>query len=301
MKKTLVVMAAGMGLRYGGLKQIEPVGPNNEFIIDYSVYDAIRCGFDKIVFVIKDEIYDTFIETIGERLPNDIDICYAFQRMNDIPVDVNLKERTKPLGTTHAIYCARDFIEGNFAIINADDFYGYGSFKEIADFLDNELTNPETYAVVGYKLKNTITDNGSVKRGVCFVEDEYLTDLDESIIEKNSDEYVRTSMTTGLKEEINGDTFVSMNMLGFPKEFLHRIEDALKEFLLDKNNDLLTKECLVPVVVGELLEKKQVKVKLLETHEKWYGVTYKEDKELVVNAINKMIEEGIYQNNLWSK
>lgn len=297
--KTLVVMAAGMGSRYGGLKQIEPVGPNGEFIIDYSVHDAIRCGFDKIVFIIKDEIYDTFLETIGKRLPKNTDISYAFQRMDDIPVSVDLKERVKPLGTAHAIYCARNAIEGNFAIINADDFYGYGSYKQISDFLDNDLINPETYAVVGYRLKNTVTDNGSVKRGVCFEKDGYLIDLDESIIEKNNDKYTRESLTTGKKEEIDENTFVSMNMLGFPKEFLNRIEESLKEFLLDEKTDLTKDECLVPIVVGNLLEEDKVKVKLLETHEKWYGVTYKEDKQLVVDAINQMIDEGIYKASLW--
>ena len=299
MKKTLVVMAAGMGSRYGGLKQIEAVGPSGEFIIDYSVYDAIRCGFNKIVFIIKDEIYDTFLETIGKRLPKDIDICYAFQRMDDIPVSIDLKERTKPLGTAHAVYCARDYIEGNFAIINADDFYGYGSFKRLSSFLDNDLTNPEIYAVVGYKLENTITDNGSVKRGVCLVKDDFITMLDESIIEKDNDKYTRTSISSGIKEEVDKDTFVSMNMLGFPKEFLDKIEKSLKEFLLDKNNDISTKECLVPIVVGDLLEEGKVKVKLLETDEKWFGVTYKEDKQLVVNAINEMIKNGVYKESLW--
>ena len=300
MKKTLVVMAAGIGSRYGGLKQIEPVGPNGEFIIDYSVYDAIRCGFNKIVFIIKDEIYETFIETIGKRLPSNIEIKYAFQRMTDIPTKINLGNRTKPLGTAHAIYCARNLIEGNFGIINADDFYGYHSFEELSNFLDNDISNPETYCVIGYRLQNTITDNGSVKRGVCLEENGLLTKLDESIIEKNHGIYTRTSISTGCKEEVDKDAMVSMNMLGFPKKFLTHIEEELKEFLSNTNN-LIDKECLVPIVIDKLLKKKIVKVKLLETHEKWYGVTYKEDKELVINAINKMIEEGKYEKNLWRR
>lgn len=298
MKKTLVVMAAGIGSRYGGFKQIEPVGPTKEFIIDYSVYDAIRCGFNKIVFIIKDEIYEAFLETIGKRLPKDIQIEYAFQRMNDIPLNINIENRKKPLGTAHAIYCARNQIEGNFAIINADDFYGYGSFKQLSSFLDNDLTNPETYCVIGYRLQNTITDNGSVKRGVCLEENGLLTMLDESIIEKQDHIYTRTSITTGYKEEVDKDTMVSMNMLGFPKQFLKHIENALKEFLLDEKN-LEDKECLVPVIIGDLIKQNKVQVKLLETHEKWYGVTYKEDKELVVDAINEMIKDGIYESNLW--
>ena len=298
MKKTLVVMAAGMGSRFGGLKQIEPVGPNGEFIIDYSVYDAVRSGFDKIVFVIKEEMYDIFMETIVKRLPKNIDISLAFQDMDDIPVEVDLADRKKPLGTGHAIYCARDYIEGNFAIINADDFYGYSSFKELSEFLDNDLMNPETYAIVGYELEKTITSNGSVKRGVCSVKDGYITGIDESVIEKVDNSYVMTSIETNKTDTIEANNYVSMNMIGFPIEFLNRINDGLKEFLQDSSN-LIDKEYLVPSLIGDLLNRNQIKVKLLESREKWYGVTYPEDKELVQNAINKMIEDGIYPKDLW--
>lgn len=302
MKKTLVVMAAGMGSRFGGLKQIEPVGPNGEFIIDYSVYDAIRCGFDKIVFIIKEENYETFKETIGKRMPNDIEIAYAFQKMDDVPIKIDLQNRVKPLGTGQAVYCARDYIEGNFAIMNADDFYGFGALKELSDFLDKDLTsNGETYAIVSYKLKNTVTDNGAVKRGVCFEENGKLIDLDESIIEHHNGKYIRESIKTGLKEEINGDTNVSMNLLGFPKEFLNHLEEELITFLKENQGNLETKEFLIPDVVGKLLEENKVKVELLETNENWYGVTYKEDKQIVVGAINRMIKDGIYQENLWKK
>ena len=302
MKKTLVVMAAGMGSRFGGLKQIEPVGPNGEFIIDYSVHDAIRCGFDKIVFIIKEENYETFKETIGKRMPNDIEIAYAFQKMDDVPIKIDLQNRVKPLGTGQAVYCARNYIEGNFAIMNADDFYGYGALKEISDFLDKDLTsNDETYAIVSYKLKNTVTDNGAVKRGVCFEEKGKLIDLDESIIEHHNGKYIRESIKTGLKEEISGDTNVSMNLLGFPKEFLIHLEDELITFLKENQGNLETKEFLIPDVVGKLLEENKVKVKLLETNENWYGVTYKEDKQIVVDAINKMIKDGVYEENLWKK
>ena len=302
MKKTLVVMAAGMGSRFGGLKQIEPVGPSGEFIIDYSVHDAIRCGFNKIVFIIKEETYEIFKETIGKRMPDDIEIAYAFQKMDDLPIKVDLGGRVKPLGTGQAVYCARDYIEGNFAIMNADDFYGYGALKEISDFLDKELmNNVETYAIVSYKLKNTVTDNGSVKRGVCLEDNGKLIGLDESIIEHINGKYIRKSIKTGLKEEISGDTNVSMNLLGFPKEFLNHLKEELIYFLKENEDNLETKEFLIPDVVGKLLEESKIKVELLETNENWYGVTYKEDKQIVVDAINKMIKDGIYGENLWKK
>ena len=302
MKKTLVVMAAGIGSRFEGLKQIEPVGPSGEFIIDYSVHDDIRCGFNKIVFIIKEENYEIFKETIGKRMPDDIEIAYAFQKMDDLPIKVDLGGRVKPLGTGQAVYCARDYIEGNFAIMNADDFYGYGALKEISDFLDKELmNNVETYAIVSYKLKNTVTDNGSVKRGVCLEDNGKLIGLDESIIEHINGKYIRKSIKTGLKEEISGDTNVSMNLLGFPKEFLNHLEEELIYFLKKNEDNLETKEFLIPDVVGKLLEESKIKVELLETNENWYGVTYKEDKQIVVDAINKMIKDGIYGENLWKK
>ena len=302
MKKTLVVMAAGMGSRFGGLKQIEPVGPSGEFIIDYSVFDAIRCGFDKIVFIIKEENYEIFKETIGKRMPNNIEIDYAFQKMNDIPKKIDLKGREKPLGTGHAVYCARNCIEGNFAVINADDFYGYESLKKISDFLDNDLISDiETYALVGYKLKNTITDNGSVKRGVCFNDIGVLKEIDESLIEKKGNKYLRKSLISGCEEEINGDTCVSMNLFGFPKQFLKHLEDKMLVFLSDDKTDLMNDEFFLPNAVTSLINDKQVTVKVLDTNEKWYGVTYKEDKQIVVNAINKMIKDGVYKENLWEK
>lgn len=302
MKKTLLVMAAGMGSRFGGLKQIEPVGPSGEYIIDYSVYDAIKAGFNKIVFIIREEHLDIFRETIGKRIESNVEVCYAFQKMNDVPIKIDLQNRVKPLGTGQAVYCARNYIEGNFAIINADDFYGYGALKEISDFLDKDLaSDSNTYAIVSYKLKNTVTNNGSVKRGVCFEENGKLIDLDESIIEHLNGKYIRKSIKTGLKEEISGDTNVSMNLFGFHKKFLNHLEKELICFLKENEDNLENKEFLIPDVVSKLLEKNKVKVELLETNETWYGVTYKEDKELVVNAIKKMIDNGIYKDNLWEK
>ena len=177
--KTLVILAAGMGSRFGGLKQIEPVGPNGEFIIDYSIYDAKRCGFEKVIFIIKEENLEVFEETIGKRIKPYIDVEYAFQKIDDLPEGYKVPNRVKPLGTGHAIYCARHLIKGNFALMNADDFYGYGGIKAVSDFLDTDLNkdNKENYALVGYKLINTITDNGSVKRGICKIEDGKLITL----------------------------------------------------------------------------------------------------------------------------
>lgn len=299
--KTLVVMAAGMGSRFGGLKQIEPVGPSGEFIIDYSIYDAIKAGFEKIVFIIKEENLELFEETVGNRIKKHINVEYAFQRMDDIPVSFKIEEREKPLGTAHAVYCARNCIDGNFAIINADDFYGYGAIKEMSLFLDNALNNDEEiYGIVGYKVSNTITDNGSVKRGICKINGNSIVELDESIVEKQSDNYTRTSIKTGTKEQVNGDASVSMNLIGFPKVFINHLETYLKTFLEENKSSLGDKELLVPDIIGDLLNKKEVTVKLLKTDEVWYGITYKEDKELVVNAINDMIDNGIYPRNLWN-
>ena len=301
MKKTLVVMAAGMGSRFGGLKQIEPVGPSGEYIIDYSIYDAIRCGFNKIVFIIKEENLDIFRQTIGKRIESstDVEIAYAFQKISDIPINIDFGDREKPLGTGHAIYCARNDIEGNFAVINADDFYGYTSFEKLSRFLEKEA-NDNTYALVGYKLKNTVTDNGSVKRGVCFGTDK-LERIDESLIEKVDNRYIRTSLESKKKEEVSGDVFVSMNLLAFSKGFLKYISTSLEEFLSNPEADLTTGEFGIPTVIEDVLENNLVTVKIIETDEKWYGITYKEDKQMVVDAINKMIESGIYKKNLWEK
>lgn len=299
MKKTLVVMAAGMGFRFGGLKQIEPVGPSGEYIIDYSIYDAIRCGFNKIVFIIKEENYETFLDTIGKRLPDDIEIEYAFQKNDDLPVPLTIARRERPLGTGHAIYCARNAIEGNFAVINADDYYGYTSFKKLSNFLDNDV-NDKTYALVGYKLKNTITNNGSVKRGVCFGTNN-LERIDESLIEKIDNKYIRTSLESKTKEEVSGDTYVSMNLLGFSKNFIQYLSYYLEQFLKENINDLTTKEFGIPDVIEKLLESNKVSVKIIDTDEKWYGMTYREDKQMVVDAINEMVDSNIYKKNLWEK
>lgn len=301
MEKSLVVMAAGMGSRFGGLKQIEPVGPNKEFIIDYSIYDAIRCGFNKVIFIIKEENYEIFKETIGKRIEKHIKVEYAFQKNTDIPQGYDLKERIKPLGTAHAIYSARHLINSNFCLINADDFYGYESIKKVSDFLDNNLvTDKEHYVLIGYKIKNTLSENGSVKRGVCNIENGKLISLDESKIEKTEKGLLKTSLHTNKEEYIDENSLVSMNLLGFPKEFVHHIEEGLIPFLEENKNDLETCEYLMPDVLTKQIKTNQAEVTILETNDKWYGITYKEEKLVVEHAIKEMIKNNIYKENLWN-
>ena len=290
-----------MGSRFGGLKQIEPVGPNKEFIIDYSIYDAIRCGFNKVIFIIKEENYEIFKETIGKRIEKHIKVEYAFQKNTDIPKGYDLKERIKPLGTAHAIYSARHLINSNFCLINADDFYGYESIKKVSEFLDNNLvTDKEHYVLIGYKAKNTLSENGSVKRGVCNIENNKLISLDESKIEKTEKGLLKTSLHTNKEEILDENALVSMNLLGFPKEFVNHIEEGLIPFLEENKEDLSTCEYLMPDVLTKQIKTKKAEVMILETNDKWYGITYKEEKIVIENAIKEMIKNNIYKENLWN-
>ena len=300
MKKTLVVMAAGMGSRFGGLKQIEPVGPSGEYIIDYSIYDGIRAGFDKIVFVIREEHLDIFKETIGNRIKSDVEICYAFQKLDDLPVYCDTSMRTKPLGTGHALYAARNYIDGNFAVINADDFYGYGALKTMADFLNKDLVSDvEHYALIGYKLVNTVTENGVVKRGVCIMNNDTLRGLQECSIEWDNGVLYKTVIDSDVRQKANLDALVSMNLFGFPKEFIIHLEEEFISFIEENKNDMSSTEFSLPKAVTKQIRNGNAIVEVLETDEEWFGVTYKEDKQMVVDAINKMVESGIYKKNLW--
>ena len=299
MNKTLVIMAAGMGSRYGGLKQIESFGPNNELIIDYSIYDAKRTGFNKVVFIIKEENYELFKQKIGDKISKYIKVEYAFQKLTDIPDNYKIpKERIKPLGTAHAIYSARNYINEDFAVINADDFYGYEAFKLLSEQL--EKANENEYIMIPYKVKNTITPNGSVKRGVCLVEQNELKGIEESVIEIKDNKILKTPIGTNNTTEINEDTLVSMNLFGFKKNILTYIEQDFKSFLEANKNNLLEKEFFLPDVVFNCIKRGQIKVKIFPTNEKTYGVTYKEDKHQVEEAIKEKIKQNIYPNNLWS-
>ena len=300
MKKTLLILAAGMGSRFGGLKQIEPVGPNGEFIIDYSIYDAKQAGFTKVVFLIKEENYEIFKDTIGKRVEKQIETEYAFQKNDNLPEEYQelLKERTRPLGTAHAILCAKDKIHEPFAIINADDFYGRDAYQKASNYLDTIKENE--YGLVAYRLGNTLTPNGSAKRGVCEVTDNNeLIRLTESKVTLKGEIVEGESLETKEKFKVSKDTIASMNFLLFSTSLFKILEDKILEFLETNKDNLNDCEFLIPIVLNELLEEKAVKVNVLETNATWYGVTYKEDKEMVVNAINKLIEEGQYNKNLW--
>lgn len=295
---TLLIMAAGMGSRFGGLKQIEPVGPNDEFIIDYSVYDAIKAGFNKIVFIIKKENYDVFKETIGKRVEDKIKVEYAFQDLNDLPVGYTCPtERVKPWGTAHAILSAKNLINEPFAIINSDDFYGRDAYNTISNFLKEE----NTYAVVGYHVINTLTENGAVKRGVCKVNGNKLEKLVESSVIKENGVITATPLDGSMPFEIKDDTYVSMNMLGFNPSIFPYIEKHFPKFLDENKDNILKCEYLIPDILSMATNNNYAKTLVIPTTAKWEGVTYKEDKESVVKAINELIEEGVYPQNLWKK
>ncbi len=295
---TLLVMAAGMGSRFGGLKQIEPMGPNGEFLIDYSVYDAIKAGFSKVVFVIKKENYDLFKETIGKRVESKIKTEYVFQDVFDLPSDsVVVENREKSWGTAHAIWSARNNISGSFAIINADDFYGFDAFRVMSEFLRNK--KDKEYSIVGYKVVNTLTENGAVKRGVCEVKDGFLVSLIESNVIEENGKIIASPVDGRDSFIIEEDTLVSMNMLGFDSSIFKYINDNFKEFQESNKDNLLKCEYLIP----DILEKSTLEglntTKVLTTTAKWEGVTYKEDKEHVQKSIKLFIENGDYPNKLW--
>lgn len=295
---TLVIMAAGMGSRFGGLKQIEPVGPNDEFIIDYSIYDAKKAGFNKVVFIIKKENYEIFKETIGKRVEDKIDVSYVFQELDMLPDGYSLPEnRIKPWGTAHAILCCKDLVNGCFAVINSDDFYGYDSYEVLAKFL-KEKSDDKHFAMVGYKVANTLTENGSVKRGICEEKDNFLTKIIESKVEKVNNEIMCSPLDGSSSFIVPDDEVVSMNMFGFTSSIFDYLEKDFPKFL-DENISNLTSEYLIPDVVFDMIKKELIKMEVLKTDAKWYGVTYKEDKEEVVNAINEMVRTKKYNKNLW--
>jgi len=299
MKKdlTLVILAAGMGSRFGGLKQVEPIGPNGEFIIDYSIYDAIEAGFSKIVFIIKEENYDLFRETIGKRIEGKIPVDYVFQDVKNVPEGVTIPhERVKPWGTAHAVLSCKGKVHGNFVMINSDDFYGRDAYMKIKEYFDK--SNSDDYAMVSFRVCNTITKNGSVKRGVCESENGFLTNIIESSIERVNDKIIATPLDGRASFEVEENALVSMNFFGFTERMLSTLEKGLKKFFDDNKDDLLKCEYLIPdVVFEEILS--GIKVKVLESTDKWLGVTYKEDKELVVSEIGKLIDKGVYPKNLW--
>lgn len=299
MNKTLLIMAAGMGSRFGGLKQLEPFGPNKEFIIDYSVFDAIRNGFNKIVFIIKKENLDIFRETIGKRIEDKIHVEYVFQELENIPKEFKVpNDRVKPWGTAHAIMCAKDVINEPFVVINSDDFYGMDAYKVISEFIDNNKDKQNLFGIVGYNVLNTLTENGKVKRGVCNIKEDYLSSIDECEIGIENNIIKATSLVTNNTYEINKNTVVSMNMMYFTPIIFKYLEDNFKEFL-SNNIDNIKSEYLIPEVLAKGIKEDFCNVKVINTKAVWAGVTYKEDKENVVNFINNEINNNIYPNKLW--
>ena len=295
----LLIMAAGMGSRFGGLKQIAPMGPNDEFIIDYSVFDAIKTGFSKIVFIIKEENYDIFKSTIGARVEPHIPVEYVFQKIDNIPDFVKIPEtREKPWGTAHAIYCAKDAITEDFLVINADDFYGRDAFQVAADFIKS--SKDHEWATVGYEAIRTMTENGAVKRGVLEADnDGRLIQITESSIIEDGEKISCKPLSGAEEFKVEKDALVSMNMLVFDQSLFELLDKKIVEFFKENENNLEKCEFLIPDILDEANKTEYAVVKVLHTTATWYGVTYKEDTDFVRSNIKRLVEEGEYPNNLW--
>ena len=290
-----MILAAGIGSRYGGgVKQLEPVGPNGEIISDYSIHDAIAAGFNKIIFIIRHEIETDFREVIGDRIekicsPLGVEVAYAFQEITDVPISVP-ESRIKPWGTGHAVLACRDLIDSPFAAINADDYYGKNGYKQAAEYLS---AHPNDYALIGYVLKNTLSDNGGVTRGICTVEDGKLIGIDET---KNIVKTMDGAEANGMRLDV--ESLVSMNFWCYPFEFVDVLKKGFLEFL-NHMTDPLEDEYLLPIIADEML-KEGVEFSVLPTEDSWFGVTYKEDKAAVVESFRKLYDSGAYQTNLYA-
>ena len=301
-KPVLVIMAAGMGSRYGGLKQIDPIDQDGHIIIDFSLYDAARAGFDEVIFIIKKENEEDFKEAIGNRIEKTMKIHYAYQELNDLPAGNNVpSDRVKPWGTAHAIYCCREFIDGPFAVINADDYYGVDAFKIIYDYLSTHQDDEKyRYAMVGYQIEKTLTENGTVARGVCEVnENHYLVNITERTKIKKTE--------TGAAYEDHDEWIdlpakatVSMNLWGFSQSIMDEIGNGFQAFLdVGLKENPLKCEYFIPSVVSRLLHEEKATVEVLTTADQWYGVTYREDKPVIMKAIQDMKDQGIFPQKLW--
>ena len=303
-KATLVVMAAGIGSRFGGgIKQLEPVGPNGEIIMDYSIYDAMKAGFDKVVFVIRKDLEKDFKEVIGNRIEEIVEVAYAFQEVGDIPENYKLQyaDRAKPWGTGQAILCCKDIVNEPFLVINADDYYGKEAYVEAYKHLvtESSASNKIQISMVGFVLGNTLSENGGVTRGICKVDENHmLTDIVETknIIKTQDGAAIQTE-DKEIPIDINSP--VSMNMWGLQPEFFQVLERGFEEFLADCQVDYMKAEYLLPTIVGGLLHEGEAEVTVLQSRDKWFGVTYKEDKDAVVASVRNLIEEGVYPEKLF--
>jgi len=298
MKPTLLILAAGIGSRYGGVKQMDQIGPSGESIIDYSVYDAIRAGFKKVVFVLNPKIIDDFKDVYENRLKGKIEAEYILQELSNIPDGVEYnKDRVKPWGTAHAVMVAKNYINEPFAVINADDFYGKEAYEVMSDYLGQLNTESTKYSMVGYRLKNTLSENGSVSRGICSLESGFLSDVVErtKIYKENSHIIFEED---GKKNEISGESIVSMNFWGFSPKFFNQMEEDFRKFIIHNANKLKA-EFYIPFVVNNLIESNEAKVKVLKSESSWFGVTYQEDKQETIKRIKSLVEEGKYPSKLW--
>ena len=292
---TLVILAAGMGSRFGGLKQVEKIDDEGNFIIDYSVYDAVRAGFDKIVFIINEENYELFKSTIGSRVSKIVKVEYAFQNNDNIEKYINIpNSRKKPFGTAHAIYCAKEYIDGNFGVISADDFYGKDAFVKLYESLNNNIIS-----LIGYKLKNTMSVNGSVKRGICFSEDGYVTENNDFVIEKVDNKIMGKEIIGNREIEFSEDQEVAMLMYGLSKEVIDYIDDDIKDFLNNNIDNIDNIEYLLPNVLTDMIKKGIIKMRVVPTEEKWMGITYKEDLQSLKDYIKDLKKSGIYPDKLY--
>ncbi len=300
---TLVVMAAGIGSRYGGLKQVDPIGPNGEIVIDYSIYDALRAGFDKVVFIIRKEIEEIFREKIGRKVEQRVETAYVFQDLYDVPEGFHVpEERKKPWGTGHAVLAARGVVTAPCAAINADDFYGAEALQAMADFLRQaqDREGLYDYAMVGYILQNTLSDYGSVARGVCRVTPEgYLIEVEERTRIEKSGEAVRYTENGVDWVTLAWDSLVSMNMWGFTPSIFAELAARFPVFLEKQAGNLLKAEFFLPSTVNELLQEGKARVRVLPTGEKWFGITNPQDRPQVQQAIRGLVERGDYPEDLW--
>ncbi len=300
MPQTLVVLAAGMGSRYGGLKQIDPMGPSGETILDYSVFDALRAGFSKVVFIIRPDFEADFRNNVSSKFEHLVDVEYAFQTLDKLPSGWSVPAgREKPWGTTHAILCAADVVKENFAVINADDFYGQESYAVLNEELSGIDSFANTFSMVGFTLRNTLSDHGSVARGVCTTsENGLLTHIDEMTNLSREGSGALYTREDGSVLNLTGDEPVSMNMWGFTPRLFDHLDRVFQEFLRTSGTELKS-ECFIPLTVGQLITEKHVTCKVLRSNSTWFGVTYKEDKEIVQGSIAELVEKGKYPQSLW--
>lgn len=298
---SLVIMAAGMGSRYGGIKQLEPVGPSGEIIMDYSVFDAMQAGFNKVVFIIRKDLEKDFKEIIGNRIEKQVKVEYVFQELDALPAGFHKpEERTKPWGTGQAVLCCKDVVKEPFAVINADDYYGKEGFKKIYEFLNSD-NGMNTYCMAGFILGNTLSENGAVTRGVCKVDESGILKeiVETSGIVKEGD-HAAAKDASGEVVRIELDSAVSMNMWGFKTGLFDELQKGFTEFLSGLPDNELKKEYLLPEAVGNLVRSHKASVKVLKTADRWFGVTYKEDKEVVVKSIRALVDQGAYPIKLFS-